>query len=466
MRGIFSPFRVLSFALALGVFLSGALPAKAQSTGSASVKIGQASAIKRKLPLRQVAQKPYWVSRSDCLNHDIITYPITMTGYSGLELQVWAGTVDCTPPAQRVGGSGSTCWQVFGKSYTQQELAGGGFNIPIFARNLVAVASRPTLTSSQTGTVEADASVCNQGQGAAPALALYFMLVDGTATIINNAVAIWKDTTYDITPPAPPTNLVTGGGEGHLNLTWTRSTDSDITGYNFYCDPPAGALASGKDGGVLSLGPTLGTLVNDSGLAAGGFTGTAGATSDGGAAGIGGASGAGGLGAGGFGGLGGIGGTVGVGGTSGATAVISDGGVIVVHDAGATSDSNQTCGEPTVLGSGVDPSAFTDAEGHNPYFCGHATGISVESGKAEGLINGNRYVVAVGAVDTVGNVGKLSASRCDAPVQVTDFFELYRDLGGQGGCSISRRTRASGWVITALGVIAGSTMLRRRRRRS
>jgi hypothetical protein len=477
MRGAFV-VRVLSFALATGVLLSVPVRAHAQSSGSASVKIGQASAITRKEPRRTNAQKPLWVSRSDCLNHDVLTFPITMTGYSNLDLQVWAGTVDCTPTTQRVAGSGATCWQVFGQIYLQQELPGGGFSIPLFARNLVNVANRPALSSAQTGTVEAGASVCDQGVGSPPNLALYFMLVDGTGTIANNAVAVWKDTTYDITPPAPPTGIEVGGGEGHINLSWTRSSEPDITGYNFYCDPPPGNVAGSGDGGLLSLGPTLGTLAFDAGSSgAGGFTGSGGAPSMGGVAGVGGGTGAGGIGGvggvggissfGGMGGLGGISGVGGLGGIGGLVGGANDGGVIVARDGGVFV-VGENCGVPTVLTPGLDPTVLVDQQGNNLYFCGHATGNQVDKGTAEGLVNGHAYVVAVGAVDTVGNVGKLSLTKCATPVQVTDFFELYRNLGGQGGglCSISHRAHTSGWAITALGVIVSTTMLRRRRRRS
>jgi uncharacterized membrane protein YgcG len=433
--------RFLSFALAFGVLLSSPAPVRAQSTGTPTVKFGSISAWNRRLPRRQTAQKPFWVSRSDCQLGDVLTYPVTMTGYSGLTLQVWAGTVDCTPAAQRVGGSGSTCWEVFGKAYTVEQQAGGGFAVPLYARNIVNN-HPPALTSTQATTdiPEANISVCDSATtGGAQVISLYFMLVDGQGTIANNgtAVAIWKDTEFDIAPPAAPTGIVTGGGEGHINVSWTNSTDSDIFGYNIYCDPPPGPLTGTGDSGLLGLPPSLRTLA----LPDAALPGT------GGAGGAGGASGGAGGASGGSGGAstGGGGATSGAGGAS-----LADSGVIV-----GTGFTN--CA-PTVLVASTDPPPN--------HLCGQTAGNVGTSGKAGNLVNGVQYVVGVAAVDIVGNVGTLSQNKCDIPVQVTDFFELYRNEGGQGGCSLSRRDGSSRWLMAALGALVSARLLRRRRARS
>ena len=69
------------------------------------------------------------------------------------------------------------------------------------------------------------------------------------------------------------------------------------------------------------------------------------------------------------------------------------------------------------------------------------------------LINGIDYTVAISGVDAVGNVGQLSNNVCVVPVEVTDFFELYRQDGGKGGggfCSVSRRPNRAPFGLFAI----------------
>jgi hypothetical protein len=79
-----------------------------------------------------------------------------------------------------------------------------------------------------------------------------------------------------------------------------------------------------------------------------------------------------------------------------------------------------------------------------------------------------RYSVAVAAIDGVGNAGKLSNVTCQTPSPVDDFFQVYRDAGGQGGggfCSvpgaIGHGAGLFGLALLAVGAVA--TLLRRRK---
>ncbi|WP_437959306.1 hypothetical protein WME76_06395 [Sorangium sp. So ce119] len=92
-------------------------------------------------------------------------------------------------------------------------------------------------------------------------------------------------------------------------------------------------------------------------------------------------------------------------------------------------------------------------------------------GSAEGLTNGNSYVVGVAAYDAVGNAGPLSALACGTPVEVDGFFEKYREAGGQAGggfCSVEGPVGAGSWVSWPLGAVTAGAALglwRRSRRR-
>jgi hypothetical protein len=63
-------------------------------------------------------------------------------------------------------------------------------------------------------------------------------------------------------------------------------------------------------------------------------------------------------------------------------------------------------------------------------------------------------------------VGVLSSTRCATPVEVTDFFEAYKDAGGKGGggffCSVGQGRTPSGACLGLLLVATAAQVLRRR----
>jgi hypothetical protein len=99
------------------------------------------------------------------------------------------------------------------------------------------------------------------------------------------------------------------------------------------------------------------------------------------------------------------------------------------------------------------------------YRCGSATANATE-GEATGLRNGQLYAVAVATVDKLGNVGPLSEIECGSPKPVTDFFEAYRNAGGEAGggfCAIGHH-RESGALVFMLGALVMWIVRRRRAR--
>ncbi|HVU00827.1 MAG TPA: hypothetical protein VHE30_03715 [Polyangiaceae bacterium] len=409
----------------------------AHTAAAQSITLGSNTTIRRKFPIRPLALKPYWVNQYDCRNHDVLTFSATLSGYSSssMNLEVWAGTAKCTDIGQRQAGSTAQCWRVFFGTPSQPVQ-----DVPVFARNIVA---RNLPVAGQTGgsiVPEADETVC-EGQTANQALSLYFMLTDSAGNIMGNGSAVWTDGGYDVAPPAPPSGVTSGAGENSVHLAWTRSTDSDILGYTIYCDP-GGSLLSDAGSSTANFGGPFGLLALDGSAV----------FADSGAVGTGGAGGA----------SSGAGGATGAGGTTTTLdagtildAGLGDASTVVRFDAGIGSCA------PTILTPG------SDATKVGKFACGYSAGITANSGTAKGLENGHEYVVAVAAQDTVGNVGVLSNDVCSTPVQITDFFELYKQYGGKGGggfCSMSHRT--SGGAGATFGILAavGASVLRRRRR--
>ena len=79
------------------------------------------------------------------------------------------------------------------------------------------------------------------------------------------------------------------------------------------------------------------------------------------------------------------------------------------------------------------------------------------------------YTIAVAAIDSVGNQGQLSEPTCATPMEVDDFFELYRDAGGEAGggfcsCGIPGRHRRGLGALGLLAAFAIAGAARRRRR--
>ncbi len=92
--------------------------------------------------------------------------------------------------------------------------------------------------------------------------------------------------------------------------------------------------------------------------------------------------------------------------------------------------------------------------------CGEVTGTGTTSTRIDGLTNGTEYDVEVTALSVGSNESAHSNTVTAAPVQVNDFWRLYRDAGGreQGGCA----TGAAG--LTALLALVPLVWRRRRRR--
>lgn len=95
-------------------------------------------------------------------------------------------------------------------------------------------------------------------------------------------------------------------------------------------------------------------------------------------------------------------------------------------------------------------------------------GIGSSQGLIEGLENGTSYAVTVAATDPYLNAGKVDDPICATPEVLDDFFETYRNAGGQAGgglCTLNPATwpgEASAGLICA--TFAATSIVMRRRR--
>src|SRR3954464_2313293 len=127
--------------------------------------------ISRTVPLRPNTTTSLWISRSDCLANDVLTFPIVATGQVG-SLEVWASNgASCLPPESR-NSTAAQCWKVFSGAFTQSI-----FSVPIRTQD-IAAEHRPPLFPQSIG----DQSSCTPPAGTASAaqpITLFFMDVLG-----------------------------------------------------------------------------------------------------------------------------------------------------------------------------------------------------------------------------------------------------------------------------------------------
>ena len=90
-------------------------------------------------------------------------------------------------------------------------------------------------------------------------------------------------------------------------------------------------------------------------------------------------------------------------------------------------------------------------------------------GSITGLENGKAFVVAVAAVDEVGNVGKLSELACGVPQPVSSILRAYECGGGLGAtgcgfCSVGGDQGVSYAALVSAGLFVFGFAVRRSRR--
>lgn len=122
------------------------------------------------------------------------------------------------------------------------------------------------------------------------------------------------------------------------------------------------------------------------------------------------------------------------------------------------SDPGITLADAGSLGAGCEAPGFTPGQlpALDLPLCGEVTGLTVDSGLAKGLQNYQTYVLAVSAVDDLGNPGVLSNVACGVPEELDSFFEKYRELGGRGGggiCGVATVGQTLSATSTRLGLL-------------
>ncbi len=352
-----------------------------------------AQAITVAAPIRTTSadhDEEFRISRADCESSNGFTFTITDV-LSGDDLSVWGtGTgADCSTTNART--VDNTC--------TLVESIGVVSN----------TSAERTISHSAIAAVLSDVSGCTDGSNSdAPrSLTLYFLVNESQGDVPAGDYFMVDTLEVDlIGPPAPSNVVVSVNDDTSLLVSFSEpSGTTDIKGYRAYCDPMPGGGTTSSGGGAAAdyWMPAAG---------AGGIGGTAGAggVTSSGTAGSGGST---------TGGGGAGGGTSS--GTGGST-TSGTGGATSSGTGGSTSSSGGDCSSSVLIPGDVPSSA---------YECGSVTGtgdITVTD-----LVQGVEYVIAVAAYDQVHNLGVLSELGCGTAEPVSDFFDAYRDAGGEAG---------------------------------
>lgn len=154
---------------------------------------------------------------------------------------------------------------------------------------------------------------------------------------------------------------------------------------------------------------------------------------------------------------------------AGNTIVTCDSGAAVSVD-GSTAGSGGAC-ESTNLAPSTGSFAPTTAY-KKCFSCGTVTGntgtsVTASSLRGKPLTNNTVYAIAVAATDAFDNVGPLSAIQCEYPEVTNDFWQDYKNAGGNagGGCAVSSETPVGTIVVLGSSMAVLIVTLRRRRKK-
>lgn len=382
-----------------------------------SVSISNKASLVRRGPDGTAVNKrqinPEAVSYADCFANQNIEVTYVAAGFNANQtLEVWAGATDCKPIAAR-SGTTQQCWRPTG-------------NLPLQSTGTVTIPVRNILgrrTDTQVADYSANTDVCKDIS--LTTYGLYFLWFQGTATEpIGTGDQV--DVIVKTIGPSPLSGLKVLPGNARVIVTFNAAGEggvADQQGVRVYCDDKP----STKTPDTRNV-----TVCPDSGSA---DASTASDASDDSS-------------------------------VSSVDAGCTTTTETVPGTGGACSSSNLV---PAKAADGGALSSLPDAK----YLCAELGGntgsrVVVESFQGAPFVNDKTYAVAVAAIDSFGNVGTLTDVTCATPGATSDFWQLYRDSGGQaGGCSTEATGAPGGGVLLAIPMVAllGSLVRRRVRGR-
>jgi hypothetical protein len=450
---------------------------------------------------------PLGINYDDCAQDMRLQFTISISGFDGQALEVWASNVgDCTAPAARGAQGGiPSCWELYEQAGVISA-ATQPVTVTVNVRDIVGpqngVPNPPSVSATQQRGEGLNLAACaTQPSFTAVPMYIWFLAVDSAANSDGTPYEYGSTTTPFVTdlvgPPQPqePTEQV---GDTLFIVNWTANIDSDTAGYDVFIDPIPGHEDAGS-AGVQTILYCLDATAGSSSSSSSGSsssssssgssddasdesdssdvldsTASSSSSSSSGSSSSSSSSGSS-SGASCF-YINTAGPTAGVGGTC-SDSILSSGTVIDSGTAGTVStpiyDDAGNLIDASVMntGGGLSQIPLTHLVGasDNTFT---VSGVSVGTYTITGLLNGTVYYVAVAAVDGSGNIGPPSKEVCDYPAPVNDFWTLYRNAGGGAGggfCAleaVGEPVPSTAGIAMLVGATAIGLQRRRRRRRA
>jgi hypothetical protein len=435
---------------------------------------------------------PLGISYQDCLDDMTLSFSVTLTGFTAsapMSLEVWASlTVDCTANTDRgIGATAAVCWgtgsgntlagvvnatpQTYTFNMRVQDLVGWQQGPPAPPGNI-----HPPAKGQEACTAQASFS--------AVPMNINFLAIDSSGN--SNGTPYQYTLNTDMVGPPAPSGVGETVGETIYNVTWTANSDSDTAGYDVFMDPIPGQEGAetsiSLEAGQKQVCPDTGAVsIGDATVESGGTDSSVDGPLE----------------------------------TSSVESGVSeasvgplpyDGGCYPVNTGGQSpaSANGYNCNNSILAGAltqdgGAEASTVvttpTVDDAGNPIEGGTVeTGVggistipaqfilnvpvgtsgftiadkSVGSYTIKGLMDFTTYTVVVASVDGTGNVGPPSLEVCDYPAPVRDFWQTYREDGGQSNGFCALETIGSGGApsLAAVACFLGLAAAVRRRRRS
>ena len=217
----------------------------------------------------------------DCIDDTQLQFSLAMTGVpdANYQLQVWAGTGDCTQPGATINTSTGICWQV--AASPQMAVVISPFYVrvadivryinvsPITQQGYIASdaitacndAKNQTSGSSTTVTDDAGNTTATAGETTVTIFFLVFAAGSAGQAPVANASYPVK---VKLAGPNAVTNLKVGSGDGELIATWTPpSGDTTVQGFDLYA-APSGSITGLSDAATTTCdASSVGTTALD-----------------------------------------------------------------------------------------------------------------------------------------------------------------------------------------------------------
>lgn len=192
----------------------------------------------------------------DCIGDTSLGFNLTMTGVPdpNYNLQIWAGTTDCTQPGATNNATTGTCWKV-----AQDPTPTVVLSLDVRVADVVSALG--VSLPPQTYTAADATTACNQAKAASTGVSnvsIYFMVFanggNGAAPVSSASYPV----KVKLTGPAAVTGVTASPGDGEIVLGWTPPPgDPTLQGFDLFAVPQGTTLG---DGGAATCNGTSGSV--------------------------------------------------------------------------------------------------------------------------------------------------------------------------------------------------------------